>query len=122
MYISYCVAPDGAPRDLTASIVTSKNITLTWKPPIDVSQNGQISQYTIRITATPFPVSNDVITFTLTSLVYPATESVTREISGLEEANTYAITVEALNIEGFGPTTSTIFITTNDSGLLMFNN
>lgn len=112
------VAPDGPPRNLTASMVTSNNITLTWYPPIETAQNARIAQYIVRITATPFPVSNGVITFTLTSIVYPATESVTREIPGLEEANTYAIMVEAINVEGSGPSTSTIFITTNDSGLL----
>ena len=84
--------PTGAPMHFDATIADTV-LTLTWDPPAEDSQNGDILSYFLNCTASQFELN-------LTSLVEEISLGV------YEESSTCTCTISASNSDGEGPTTS----------------
>ena len=83
-------------------MVGTTNFDINWSPPPPISQNGVITAYTINITGDPFPFIGSPLSYT-TDESYPAITDLVMVINGLEEYNTYTVSIAAVNSEGTGP-------------------
>ena len=103
--IILCSAPD-APPSLSGEALTSTSISLTWTPPLEYNQNGNIERYMIEISdedSTMTQYSTDG-----TTMMLIATE--------LHPYHTYRCRIAALTRAGIGPFTSDIPIRTLEDG------
>ena len=104
--------PDADPMSVTGVSPTSSSIALTWKPPLERCQNGEITGYQILYTNQPsLPLDSWL----------NQTESGTTTASTLQELeifSDYSICIAARTVvEGYGPCSQplTVIRTLNDS-------
>ncbi|KAI6649611.1 Phosphatidylinositol phosphatase PTPRQ-like isoform X2 [Oopsacas minuta] len=100
--ITLSAVPDSAPINVNI-IPDQRSLTVTWDPPPAISQNGQISNYLIAITGDPFPFTETSPIIITASGSYPDTQQYSEDITGLEEYNSYDISIAASNMIGDGP-------------------
>ena len=103
-----------SPRNVIASPDTT-SILLSWLPPLNESQNGELLTYSISLTGLPFQMSNQMFSSNSTAS-YPSNDLNTLSVLGLEEYNNYTITVSAVNSVGQGPPSSPIEVVTLEAG------
>ena len=101
--VSY-LAPDGPPRKLTALSNSSTSVYLTWLPPLESLQNGDIKEYKIRYSG-----RDDKGSELLTNKTYYL-------LKRLGKYTLYNISVEARTEVGFGPV-KYINMTTLEDGI-----
>ena len=104
--LSY-LAPDGAPRNLTAVSNSSTSVYLTWLPPLESLQNGNIKEYKIRYSGRD-DNGSELLTNETCYL-----------LKGLGKYTLYSISLEARTEVGFGPL-KYISVTTLEDGIKLY--
>ena len=97
------VAPTGAPRNVAAN-TTSSNVMVTWDPIACIECNGEITSYTVEFNGTR--IQGVVIEQSFTA-------------DGLRPFADYTFRVAGVNINGTGPFTNTITISTGEESMLI---
>ena len=95
----YCISPGPAlpPVNVTAFVVNSTALEVTWEPVSAIAKNGIITQYEIEFNQTTFSAAVSFSTVTVNS------STLMVKLSGLEEYVQYFIRVRAYTIVGPGP-------------------
>jgi hypothetical protein len=96
--IIYCIsflAPTGAPKNLTESLINDRTVTIQWKPVECSNHNGEIIGYNV----TYYPNRERLMA---KSVVIHASDS-TFTAMGLVFDTTYVFEVQAINSYGIGP-------------------
>ena len=104
------------PLSLASENITSTSFCVTFSPPTGITQNGQISSYTVTYVGELFNTTEVSTTVSVSSVVYPLTESSSVCISNLEEYNNYTVSIRAVNGAGEG-TAANITVETSEVGL-----
>ena len=107
-----------APLNLNSENITSTSFCVTFDPPIDITQNGPITSYSVTYAGNLFNTTQYTSTVSVSS-VYPLTESSSVCISDLEEYNNYTVSIRAVNGAGAG-TAATITVETLEAGIQYF--
>ena len=102
-----CIAPDGAPGNVTGSATSSTSIRLTWDTPARNLQNGYIVEYRVRVTEKN---TGRASTSTVTD------RSLT--LTSLHPYYIYLFSVAAVTV-GIGPYSIAINITTDEDGEIL---
>ena len=110
----FSLVPNMSPRNVIAS-PDATSILLSWLPPLNESQNGELLTYSISLTGLPFQMSNQMFSSNSTAS-YPSNDMNTFNVPRLEEYNNYTITVSAVNSVGQGPPSSPIEVVTLEAG------
>ena len=97
--------PSGAPGNVTAVVLNSRSIEITWEAPQMNEQNGEIQYYLIMV----------MIQQSRSSLSFN-TSSHSLVIPDLHPAYVHSVEVAAVTIIGVGPFSSVVSITTPDDG------
>ena len=100
--------PHAPPQNVQTLTTTSTTATISWLPPPDEHQNGQIVYYMLIITDLGFG-TNDVV-LNSTVMVAMATN--------LQEFNNYSCIVAAATTVGLGPYSLPVMFTTLQDGIL----
>ncbi|XP_035219634.1 Down syndrome cell adhesion molecule-like protein Dscam2 [Stegodyphus dumicola] len=101
-------APSGAPTDVHAHPIGSKQIEVTWKPPPSESWHGVLKGYYLGYKVTSSPLA----------YVYHTTTDPTGRrfrIKGLQKSTSYSIVVKAYNGIGSGPESQPVEVKTRES-------
>ena len=91
-----------APQNLASESITSTSFCVTFDPPTNITQNGQITSYTVTYQGELFNTTEYNTTVSVSSVVYPLTESSIVCLSDLEEYNNYNVSIRAINGAGEG--------------------
>ncbi|XP_067022800.1 receptor-type tyrosine-protein phosphatase delta-like isoform X6 [Acropora muricata] len=102
MNATFQAAPTGPPRNVRALTVSSSSISLYWMPPQPEEQNGPITGYNIFVKGDGEPKKHFKVTAGM--MAYNAT--------GLRPYTNYTFQMQALNVMGVGPNSSTVMNTT----------
>ena len=89
---------------------------MTFDPPTNITQNGQITSYTVTYQGKLFNTTEIGTTVSVNAVVYPLTESSSVCISNLVEYNNYTVLIRAVNGAGEG-VAAMITVETFQSGL-----
>ncbi|GIY92278.1 hypothetical protein CEXT_668791 [Caerostris extrusa] len=102
------LAPSGAPTDVHAHPIGSKQIEITWKPPPSESWQGVLKGYYLGYKVTSSP---------LAYVYHTTTDPNGRRfrIKGLQKSTPYSIVVKAYNGMGSGPESQPIEVKTRES-------
>ena len=103
------------PLNLLSGNITSTSFCITFNPPTNITQNGLITSYTVTYQGELFNTTQFTSTVSVSTVVYPLTESSSMCISNLEEYNNYTVLVSANNGAGEGAA-AIIIIRTLESG------
>ena len=90
------------PLNLSSHNIISTSFCVTFDPPTNITQNGQITYYTVTYVGETFDTTQASVYVSVSSVVYPLTESSTVCISNLEEYNNYTVLLRAVNGAGEG--------------------
>ena len=117
----YCIRHlvSAAPQNLTSENITSTSFCVTFIPPTNNTQNGQITSYTVTYQGELFNTTEYNTNVSVSSVVYPLTESSIVCLSDLEEYNNYNVSIRAINGAGEG-TAATITVQTLEAGLYTY--
>ena len=103
----FCLAaPSGFPRSVGGNSTSSDSIFLSWSPPPDEEQNGDIVKYFINVTHADTLETTQY--FTTNTFLY---------IYNLDPHTTYVCVVAAETNIGVGPFSSLYFIQTQEDGI-----
>ena len=100
------IVPTAPPGNLTVVVLDSRSLRLSWNPPPDEHQNGEVLGYSITVTAVRAG----------TKLQYNST-STSLTVSDLHPYYTYHCRVAALTTAGMGPFTTVVEQTTEQDGM-----
>lgn len=98
--------PSGYPRSLSGNATSPSGVYISWSPPIDSEQNGNIIRYVINVTHAD--TLDTVQYFTTETFIY---------ITGLDPYTTYVCVVAAETSVGIGPFSNLYFIQTLEDGI-----
>ena len=104
------------PLNLTSENITSTSFCVTFDPPSGINQNGPIFSYTVTYQGELFNTTEYNTTVSVSSVVYPLTESSIVCLSDLEEYNNYNVSIRAINGAGEGDAAN-IIVQTVEAGL-----
>ena len=104
------------PLNSASQNITSLSFCITFDPPTNITQNGQITSYTVTYVGELFNTTEYNTTVSVNTTVYPLTESSSVCISNLEEYNNYTVMIRAVNGAGEGAA-ATIIVRTLEAGL-----
>ena len=96
------VAPSGAPQRLTSDVRSSRVVNISWQPPIEEQQNGDIRQYRITLREDPTGREWSLITVTTSHL-----------LDFLHPYYNYTVRVAAYTID-VGPYSESMLFTTHE--------
>ena len=108
MFYFYSTAPASSPSNISAVVLSSTEIMVTWDiiPPID--QNGIITMY--EVLYQPLETFNN----SLPSSIFMTTTDTSHLISNIEEFVPYNISVRAYTSVGVGPFSEELTATTDE--------
>ncbi|KAF7662358.1 hypothetical protein LDENG_00238340 [Lucifuga dentata] len=109
--------PGAPPRKLEVEVVNSTAIRVTWKPPLQMKQHGQIRGYQVIFSRLENGVPRgqpNIMDVVLPEEQWNIEESTEHEaiIGGLQSETTYSVTVAAYTTKGDGPRSKVKVITT----------
>ena len=110
--LSY-VAPDGAPRELTANSTGPTTVALSWQAPHAEEQNGRLLSYTLEYSISGSPDTAQEISVPVDSSKGGDQQ---RVVEGLQPYTTYQFRVRAMNEVGAGPFSNPVVIITQEDG------
>ena len=108
------------PLNLNVNNTMSTSFCVTFDPPTNITQNGQITSYTVTYQGELFNTTEYNTTVSVSSVMYPLTESSIVCLSDLEEYNNYNVSIRANNGAGEGDA-AVIIVQTLQAGLQCFN-
>ena len=86
---------------MTTVSLSSTSIEISFYPPLAIDQNGPISSYNLSFTGKPYNTVTQYKAITMANPIYPAVDSVSINITGLEEYNNYTLILRVINSAGF---------------------
>jgi len=101
--------PGSSPQDVIATDAHPGSLNISWGPPEEINQNGQITGYIIRYTLVR---SNETMYETITN----GTRYI---LSGLFPFANYSVEVAAMTINGTGPFSDPVFELSGHEGKYM---
>ena len=105
LWLLFTLAPSAPPLNLSAMVINSSSVHLSWLPPMENQRNGNIRHYIIGVielhTGRKFPLSS-----TNTTFIYPQ----------LHPAYAYHFSVAAVTVD-IGPYSDPIVTTTPEDGM-----
>ena len=104
----YCVVPSAPPENLTGMFSSATSLLISWFPPPEQDQNGDIMGYNISY----FKVDNS------DTVRYTSAEETMINITGLMVYTEYSVSVAAYTSLGTGPFDS-IIERTDSSGIIL---
>ena len=104
------------PLNLASDNITSTSFCITFDPPSGINQNGQITSYIVTYQGVLFNTTEYNTTVSVSSVVYPLTESSSVCIYNLEEYDNYTVMIRAVNGAGEGAA-AMISVETLEAGL-----
>lgn len=107
MYFLFLSVPSGYPQFVQGNSTSPSGIYLSWSPPAENEQNGEIIQYIINVTHAD--TLDTVQYFTTKTFIY---------ITGLDPYTTYVCVVATETAVGVGPFSNLYFIQTLEDGQL----
>ena len=110
----FYLAPDATPTISSLTVISAQSIQVTICPPPGINQNGLITGYIVLYTGDPFD-TDDQFTPVSISLPYPATTCTDTSLTGLEEYNSYTVTVQAQNSDGDSSVSPGMIARTNEA-------
>ena len=119
IFIGYYYSPlivSTEPLSLASENITSTSFCVTFDPPTNITQNGPIASYSVTYAGNLFNTTQYTSTVSVSSVVYPLTESSSVCIDNLEEYNNYTVSIRAVNGAGAG-TAANITVETSEAGL-----
>jgi receptor-type tyrosine-protein phosphatase Q len=96
--------PSGAPTEPKPSDVTSTSFTLSWEPPLPEERNGIITHYELRLEKLSCTQTVHYVTVMSSSLPFT--------VEDLRPDTTYNCSVKAATVNGTGPSSSPLIVTT----------
>ncbi|XP_059483916.1 protein sidekick [Neocloeon triangulifer] len=116
VYVGEAV-PTGKPRDITAEAVSPTEVHLSWKPPPQGQQNGELLGYKIYYVVTDQPALENTKDYKKPvgaeqELEVVAAPSTSHSLVFLDQYTTYQINIVAFNPAGDGPPSSPVTVTT----------
>ena len=108
------------PLNLNTNNTMSTSFCVTFIPPTNITQNGLITSYTVTYQGELFNTTEYNTTVSVSSVMYPLTESSIVCLSDLEEYNNYNVSIRANNGAGEGDA-AVIIVQTLQAGLQCFN-
>ena len=94
------------------------SIRVTFTPPIAINQNGLISSYNVTYIGQTFDTAIQFVTVNVTNAIYPSTvDTLSVDLTGLQEYNNYTVRVSAVNQIGASPFSDGIIQITDIAGL-----
>ena len=108
--IFYQIAPTAAPRNVTALSVNPSSLLVSWLPPLLVDHNGNLTGYTVSYSRVG---SNNVHSVQLSANV------TMYKITQLVPSTKYRIQVACININGTGPFSVYIEVSSGDNSKLI---
>ncbi|PRD31096.1 UNVERIFIED_CONTAM: Dscaml1 [Trichonephila clavipes] len=106
--VDLCIAPSGAPTDVHAHPIGSKQIEVSWKPPPSESWHGVLKGYYLG-----YKVSTSPLAYVYHTTTEPSGRRF--RIKGLQKSTAYSIVVKAYNGMGSGPESQPIEVKTRES-------
>ena len=107
--LSYYEAPSAPPQNVTVTSITRTSINITWEPPPEIHQNGQITGYYIKYYCSRrnkyFAKNSTTVTAATTSCI----------IKGLTPFVSYVIIIAAINSNGLGKVFELVHVYARDS-------
>lgn len=100
----FCIAPSGAPQRLTSDVRSSRVVNISWQPPIEEQQNGDIRQYRITLRENPTGREWNMITVSTSHL-----------LDFLHPYYNYTVRVAAYTV-AVGPYSESLQFTTHEDG------
>ena len=97
------VVPSGFPQNVNGNSPSPEGIYLSWSPPVDDEQNGEIDQYIVNVTHAD--TLETIQYFSNLTFIY---------ITGLDPYTTYVCVVAAETGIGIGPFSNLYFIQTQE--------
>ena len=80
------------------------SIRVNFTPPIDINQNGLVSSYNVSYIGQTFDTTTQFVTVNVTNAIYPSTvETLSVNLTGLQEHDNYTVRVSAVNQIGASP-------------------
>ena len=110
MFSPLYIAPSSPPLLITADEISSDFFYLSWDPPPQPEQNGEIIGYNVSVTN--FNTGALTTIFTLIN---------STEVASLRPFTTYTYAVAALTTAGIGPFSVLSILTTNEAGTLYWS-
>ena len=110
------LAPSDTPQNVTTELLNSTYMRITFHPPFAIGQNGPITSYKISYTGEPYNTVTQYKVISIPNPIYPAVQSVSINITGLQEYNNYTFSVRANNREGSSGLSAQVEQTTGISG------
>ena len=104
------------PLNLNATDIMATSFCVTFGPPTDITQNGEITSYIVTYQGELFNTTQVNRTVSVSSVLYPLTESSSVCIYNLEEYNNYTVMIRAVNGAGEGAA-AMIIVETSEAGL-----
>ena len=89
---------------------------MCFYPPPPVNQNGLITSFNVFYIGDPFQNQSQTVDVPVSPMVYPLSTMLCVILTNLEEFNSYAITVEAVNSIGNGPESDGVIEETDQAG------
>ena len=113
------LAPTSPPQNVTTEASNPTTIRVTFTPPIAINQNGLISSYNVTYIGQTVDTTTQFVTVNVTNAIYPSTvETLSVNLTGLQEYNNYTVRVSAVNQMGASPFLDGIIQITDIAGLL----
>ena len=114
------LAPNSPPQNVTTETLSPTTIRVTFTPPIAINQNGLVSSYNVTYIGQPFDIPTQFVTVNVTNAIYPSTvETLSVNLTGLQEYNNYTVRVSAVNQIGASPFSDGIIQITDIVGLFL---
>ena len=117
LYVSiFHLAPSDTPQNVTTELLNSTSMRITFHPPSAINQNGPITSYNISYTGEPYNTVTQYKAIPIANPIYPAVQSMSINITGLQEYNNYTLSVRVINSAGFSDQKVLPIVQTDSSG------
>ena len=114
----FYLVPSIPPQNVTTQALSPVSIRVTFTPPIAINQNGLISSYNVTYIGQTFDTAIQFVTVNVTNAIYPSTvDTLSVDLTGLQEYNNYTVRVSAVNQIGASPFSDGIIQITDIAGL-----
>ena len=95
------IAPSNTPQNVITESLSPTSIGITFYPPLVIDQNGPITSYNISYTGEPYDTVTQFKAIAIANPIYPAVDSVSINITELQEYNMYTLSLRVRNSAGY---------------------
>ena len=107
----YSLVPTAPPQEVRGQAINSEKVTVTWKPPPEQHQNGQLVGYRVR-----YAEADSAVEVQEAQMLVIEASRTSCEISDLKKWTQYKVWVAAYTQIGDGPYSDVIIVQTDEDG------